>query len=121
MIFGPKPRDYSYKLPKKVRRLAMRSALSAKVKEGNLIVLEDLKLTRPRTKDMLGILKALNLEDRKALVVTAEPDKNVELSARNIPGVTPMASRGLNVYDILAHEKLVITREAVERVQEVLA
>ncbi|SMB88829.1 LSU ribosomal protein L4P [Thermanaeromonas toyohensis ToBE] len=121
VIFGPRPRDYSYKLPKKVRRLAMRSALSAKVKEGNMIVLEDLKLPRPRTKDMLGILKALKLEDRKALVVTAEPDRNVELSARNIPGVTPMASRGLNVYDILAHEKLVITREAVERVQEVLA
>lgn len=121
IIFGPKPRDYGYKLPKKVRRLALRSALSAKVQEGNIIVLDDLKLPRPRTKDMIGILKALKVEDDKALIVTAEKDKNVELSARNIPGVTLTPSQGLNVYDVLAHDKLVITREAVERVQEVLA
>lgn len=120
IIFGPKPRDYGYKLPKKVRRLALRSALSAKVQEGNIIVLDDLKLSRPRTKDMIGILKALKVEDDKALIVTADNDKNVELSARNIPGVTLMPSEGLNVYDVLAHDKLVITREAVERVQEVL-
>ncbi|MGI9953008.1 50S ribosomal protein L4 [Moorellaceae bacterium AZ2] len=120
VVFGPRPRDYGYKLPKKVRRLALRSALSAKVQEGNLIVLDNLALSRPRTKDMLGILKALRVEEDKALIVTADKDRNIELSARNLPGVTLVPSQGINVYDILAHDKLVITREAVERVQEVL-
>ncbi|HBT46524.1 MAG TPA: 50S ribosomal protein L4 [Peptococcaceae bacterium] len=121
VVFGPHPRDFGYKLPKKVRRLALRSALSAKVREGNLIVLEGLSLPRPRTKDMVGILKALQVGEDKALIVTADKDRNVELSARNIPGVTPLPSQNINVYDILAHNKLVITRDAVERVQEVLA
>ncbi|GFN23046.1 MAG: 50S ribosomal protein L4 [Thermoanaerobacteraceae bacterium] len=121
VVFGPRPRDFGYKLPKKVRRLALRSALSAKVQEGNLIVLEGLALSRPRTKDMVGILKALRLEEDKALIVTADKDRNVELSARNLPGVTLVPSQNINVYDILAHNKLVITRDAVERVQEVLA
>ncbi|MGB9661599.1 MAG: 50S ribosomal protein L4 [Moorellaceae bacterium] len=120
VIFGPRPRNYGYRLPKKMRRLALRSALSAKVQEGNLVVLDELKLSRPRTKDMINILKALQVGEDKALIVTGSKDKNVELSARNIPGVTLLPSEGLNVYDVLAHDKLVITREAVERVQEVL-
>lgn len=119
VVFGPKPRDYSYKLPQKVRRLALRSALASKVREGNIIVLDELQLERPRTKDMVTILHALAARD-KALVVTASPDPNVELSARNIPGVTFLTPAGLNVYDLLAHEKLVITKDAVAQVQEVL-
>ncbi|SHF10585.1 large subunit ribosomal protein L4 [Desulfofundulus australicus DSM 11792] len=120
IVFGPHPRDYSYRLPRKVRRLAMKSALSAKVQDGKIVVLEDLKLEQPRTKDMIRILGNLKVND-KALVVTADREENVFKSARNIPGVKPMAADSLNVYDLLAHNTLVITRDAVTRVQEVLA
>ncbi|GAF25695.1 ribosomal protein L4 [Moorella thermoacetica Y72] len=120
VIFGPQPRDYGYRLPKKVRRLALRSALASKVRDGNIIVLDELKMEKPRTKDMAHILKNLNAEN-KALVVTATREPNVELSARNLPGVRFLTSDGINVYDLLAHDKLVITKDAVARVQEVLA
>ncbi|WP_258358909.1 50S ribosomal protein L4 [Moorella sulfitireducens (nom. illeg.)] len=120
VIFGPQPRDYGFKLPKKVRRLALRSALASKVREGNIIVLDDLKLERPRTKDMVAVLKALNAGD-KALVVTAAREANVELSVRNLPGVDCLIPAGLNVYDLLAHEKLIVTKEAVSRIEEFLA
>lgn len=120
VIFGPRPRDYGYKLPKKVRRLALRSALASKVRDGNIIVLDELKLEKPRTREMAGILKTLAGKD-KALVVTTAREPNVELSARNIPGVSYLTSDGLNVYDLLAHDKLVITKDAVARVEEVLA
>ncbi|GEA14396.1 50S ribosomal protein L4 [Moorella sp. E308F] len=119
VIFGPQPRDYGFKLPKKVRRLALRSALASKVREGNIIVLDELKLARPRTKDMVAVLRALHVED-KALVVTAGKEPNVELSARNLPGVTCLTSAGLNVYDLLAHDKLVITKEAISLIEESL-
>ncbi|SHJ06009.1 50S ribosomal protein L4 [Desulfofundulus thermosubterraneus] len=120
IVFGPHPRDYSYRLPRKVRRLAMKSALSAKVQDGKIVVLEDLKLEQPRTKDMVRILGNLKVND-KALVVTADREENVIKSARNIPGIKPMSADGLNVYDLLAHNTLVITKDAVARVQEVLA
>ncbi|NPV26993.1 MAG: 50S ribosomal protein L4 [Firmicutes bacterium] len=120
IIFGPKPREYRYSLPRKVRRLALKSALSAKVKSGDLIVLDDLTMNRPKTKDMVRILNALKV-DRKALIVTAQANENVEKSARNIPGILPLVAVGLNVYDILAHDKLIMTKDAVARVEEVLA
>ncbi|WP_027718594.1 50S ribosomal protein L4 [Desulfovirgula thermocuniculi] len=120
IVFGPHPRDYSYRLPKKVRRLAMRSALSAKVRDGKLVVLDELKLEQPRTKEMIRILGNLKVNE-KALVVTAQPEENVFKSARNIPGVKPTVADSLNVYDLLAHPTLVITKEAVARVQEVFA
>lgn len=120
IVFGPHPRDYSYRLPKKVRRLAMRSALSAKVRDGKLVVLDELKLEQPRTKEMIRILGNLKVSD-KALVVTAQPEENVFKSARNIPGVKSTVADSLNVYDLLAHPTLVITKEAVARVQEVFA
>lgn len=120
IVFGPHPRDYSYTIPKKVRRLALKSALSAKVENGNIIVLEDLKFVAPRTKDMVSVLSNLKVNN-KALVVTADRDENVYKSARNIPGIKPMAAEGLNVYDLLAHNTLVITRDAVGRVEEVMA
>ncbi|MBC7083861.1 MAG: 50S ribosomal protein L4 [Firmicutes bacterium] len=119
-LFGPVPRDYAYKLPKKVRRLALLSALSSKAQANEIVVLESLTLPAPKTKDMAAVLKKLDA-DRKALVVTREPDRNVELSARNLPGVKTLVPSGLNVYDILDHEKLVFTRDAVEAVGEVLA
>ncbi|MDR4888449.1 50S ribosomal protein L4 [Bacillus timonensis] len=119
-VFGPTPRSYSYKLPKKVRRLAIKSALSTKVLEENILVLDNLVLEAPKTKDMVAVLKGLNVE-RKALIVTADVNEAVELSARNIPGVTVVAANGVSVLDVLNHDKLVITKAAVEKVEEVLA
>nr|WP_106781826.1 50S ribosomal protein L4 [Lysinibacillus timonensis] len=118
-VFGPTPRSYSYKLPKKVRRLALKSALSAKVGEQNFIVLDALQLNAPKTKDFKAILGNLNL-NKKALFVTAEVDENVALSARNIPGVTVLTASGINVLDLVGHEKVVFTKAAVEKVEEVL-
>ncbi|WP_449538478.1 50S ribosomal protein L4 [Ferdinandcohnia sp. Marseille-Q9671] len=119
-VFGPTPRSYSYKLPKKVRRLAIKSALSTKVLEENILVLDNLLLETPKTKDMVAVLKGLNVE-RKALIVTADVNEAVELSARNIPGVTVVTANGVSVLDVLNHDKLVITKAAVEKVEEVLA
>ncbi|MFT4415721.1 50S ribosomal protein L4 [Fredinandcohnia humi] len=119
-VFGPTPRSYSYKLPKKVRRLAIKSALSSKVLEDNILVLDNLVLEAPKTKEMTAVLKGLNV-DRKALIVTADTNEAVELSARNIPGVTVVTANGVNVLDVLNHDKLVITKAAVEKVEEVLA
>ena len=118
-VFGPTPRSYSYKLPKKVRRLALKSALSAKVGEQNFVVLDALQLDAPKTKDFKAILGNLNI-DTKALFVTAELDENVALSARNIPGVTVLTAAGINVLDLLGHDKVVFTKAAVEKVEEVL-
>ena len=119
VVFGPVPRSYSYKLPKKVRRLALRSALSAKVLEQNFIVLESLIFDTPKTKDFLKVLKDLSIE-KKALFVTAELDEFVAKSARNIPGVSVVSATGINVLDLLGHEKIVVTKAAVEKIEEVL-
>ncbi|PAE01875.1 50S ribosomal protein L4, partial [Bacillus paralicheniformis] len=108
IVFGPTPRSYAYKLPKKVRRLAIKSALSSKVNDNNLIVLEDLNLDAVKTKEMAAILKGLSIE-KKALIVTADANETVELSARNLPGVTVVEANGINVLDVVGHEKLVIT------------
>ena len=118
-VFGPHPRDYSIKLPKKVRRLAMKSALSSKVENGDIVVLDDLRLEQPKTRDMVRILENLKV-DKKALVVTAAQDENVIKSTRNIVGVKPTTAGFLNVYDLMAHQTLVITRDAVSRMEEVL-
>lgn len=120
VVFGPHPRDYGYKLPKKVRRLALKSALSSKVQSGEIKVLDKLTLEKPKTKEMINILKNLDIDD-KALVVTAGQDQNVYKSARNIPGVKSLPAGSLNVYDVLAFGTLVITRDAVNTVEEVLA
>ena len=119
-VFGPTPRSYAYKLPKKVRRLAIKSALATKVVENNIVVLEDLVLNAPKTKDMVAVLKGLTVE-KKALIVTADANEAVELSARNIPGVTVITADGVNVLDVLHHDKLIMTKAAVEKVEEVLA
>lgn len=120
IVFGPHPRDYSFRIPKKVRRLAMKSALSSKVDNGSIIVLDELTINVPKTKEMVKILQNLKV-DKKALVVTAEKTEAVFKSARNIPGIKPLSVPGLNVYDLLAHNTLVITRDAVTRVEEVFA
>ncbi|MBW7452673.1 50S ribosomal protein L4 [Paenibacillus sepulcri] len=119
-VFGPTPRSYSFKLPKKVRRLAIKSALSSKVIDNDIIVLDQLAFAQPKTKEFTTILGNLKVA-RKALVVTANYEDNVALSARNIPGIKFVAADGINVLDVMTYDKLIITKEAVEKVQEVLA
>ena len=119
VTFGPKPRDFSYTINKKVRRLAFRSALSAKVAEDNMIILDELNFDAPKTKKMVELLKKFSAE-KKALVVTDSRNENVEKSARNIPGVLPRTSDRLSVLDLMTYDKLVVTKDAVIRLQEVL-
>lgn len=120
ITFGPKPRDYGFKLPKKVKRLALKSALSAKVEDKELIVLDKLEMEKPKTKDFVNILKNLKI-DKKALVVLADKDENVIKSTRNIPGVMTVSVNILNVYDILNHDNLILTKDAVKKIEEVYA
>ncbi|AOY75103.1 50S ribosomal protein L4 [Clostridium formicaceticum] len=119
-IFAPKPRNYSYTLPKKVRRLAMKSALTSKVNSNELIVLDELSLQLPKTKEMVNILNNLKV-DKKALIVTGDKNDAVVKSARNIPGVDTTSVSTLNVYDILRYDKFIITKDAVQKVEEVYA
>ncbi|WP_428910389.1 50S ribosomal protein L4 [Niallia sp. Krafla_26] len=119
-VFGPVPRSYAYKLPKKVRRLAIKSALSSKVQDEKILVLDSLGFEAPKTKEFKGVLNALSV-DSKALIVTANLDENVALSARNIPGVTVLTADGINVLDVISHDRLIITKDAVQKVEEVLA
>lgn len=118
VVFGPTPRKYGFKLPKKVRRLAIKSALSSKVKNDEIKVLDQLVLEQPKTKSMVAILNNLDV-NRKALIVTEDYDQNVVLSSRNIPGVTCVTANGINVLDVLSHDTLIITKDAVAKVEEV--
>ncbi|MBQ4565654.1 MAG: 50S ribosomal protein L4 [Oscillospiraceae bacterium] len=120
IVFAPKPRDYSYALNKKVRRLALKSVLSAKAQTENLVVIDEIKMDEIKTKKFAGFLSAVNA-DSKALVVTAEVNENVVLSARNIPGVKTTFANLINVYDILNAKKLVLDKAALEKIQEVFA
>ncbi|MCM3744813.1 50S ribosomal protein L4 [Sporosarcina luteola] len=119
IVFGPTQRSYSYKLPKKVRRLALLSALSTKVRDEEIIVLDALTFDAPKTKEFTKVLADLSI-DRKALFVTADLDEAVALSARNIPGISVVTANGINVLDLVAHDKLVITKDAVQKIEEVL-
>lgn len=120
VALGPKPRDYSYSIPKKVKKLAIRSALSAKVAAGQMVVVDDIRLDEIKTRSMVQFLKAVGAEG-KALVVTPEVNQNVVRSARNIPGVKTTFSGIICVYDILKADKLVMGKAAVEKIQEVYA
>ncbi|SDK58125.1 50S ribosomal protein L4 [Sediminibacillus albus] len=119
-VFGPTPRSYSYKLPKKVRRLALRSALSSKVKEDSLVALESLSFDAPKTKEVVSMLAALNVEG-KALIVTADQDEVIARSANNLQNVKVLTVSEVNVLDLLTHDKLILTKEAAEKAGEVLA
>ncbi|MFS0689618.1 50S ribosomal protein L4 [Sporosarcina sp. 179-K 8C2 HS] len=119
IVFGPTQRSYSYKLPKKVRRLALLSALSTKVRDEEIIVLDALTFDAPKTKEFTKVLADLSI-DKKALFVTADLDEAVALSARNIPGISVVTANGINVLDLVAHDKLVITKDAVQKIEEVL-
>ncbi|NLA58635.1 MAG: 50S ribosomal protein L4 [Firmicutes bacterium] len=120
VTFGPQPRDYRLAMPKKARRQALKSALSSKVSAGNLIVVDELKFDEPKTRRMVEVLNNLQVQG-KALVVTGSDGRNVVLSARNIPGVDTIRAQDLNVYAVLNCEQLIMTKEAVEVVEEVLA
>lgn len=119
-VFGPKPRDYSQKLNKKVKELARKSALSSKATAGSVIVLEDFSFEAPKTKAFFGILKALQLQDKKTLFVTADYEKEVLLSARNLPKTTLMRASDLNAYQILHANTLILSESSVDKIKEIL-
>jgi large subunit ribosomal protein L4 len=108
-------------MPRKARRLAIKCALSAKVQNGEMVILEDFAFQAPKTKQVINMLDNLKVAEDKALIITTDADENVEKSARNIPGVKAIASTGVNVYDLLYHGKVLITKGAVARIEEVLA
>lgn len=119
IVFGPTPRSYAYKMPKKMRRLALRSALSFKVKENNFTIVDNFGFEAPKTKEFKNVLTTLE-QPKKVLVVTDSEDVNVELSARNIPGVQVSTAQGLNVLDITSADSVIITESAAKKVEEVL-
>ena len=120
-VFGPKPRDYRFKLNKKVKQLARRSALSYKVQENALVVVEDFTFEAPKTKNFIALLNDLNLAGKKVLVVAAGSDKNLYLSARNLPKAKVAVASDINTYGVLDASVLVLTESAVAKVEEVLA
>ena len=120
VALGPKPRDYSYSLNKKVRRLALKSALSSKVLENNIIVVDNIAFDECKTKSFMKMLEALKVEG-KALVVIPDVDKNVIKSAGNIPGIKTTQVNTLNVYDILNHDTFIVVTDAVKLIEEVYA
>ena len=119
IVFAPKPRDYRVSTPKSMRKVAMKSALTSRVQDNQLLVLESLELSAPKTKEMVKILNAF--EAKKTLIVTAESNENVYKSARNIEGVSVIPVNNINVYDLLKFEKVLITKDAVSKIEEVYA
>ena len=117
IVFAPKPRDYRYAVPKKVKRLALKSVLSAKVADKEIIVLDELKFAEPKTKEMVKVLENIKA-DKKALIVMDEKDENVVRSASNIQGVRTALVSTMNVYEIINHYSLVLTKAAAERIEE---
>ena len=115
VVFGPDPRDFSKKVPKKVRKLALKMALTSKVQDQQLIVVDQFEMEAIKTKVFAGIVKGLDAE--KALIITGEKNERLELSSRNIPGVKVMPTQGLNVYDILKYPKLVLVQPAIEGIE----
>ena len=120
VVFAPKPRDYDIAVPKKVRRLAMKSAFTSKAQADEIIVLDSLKLAAPKTKEMVKVLRALGAT-KKALVLVAEKDEDLLRAAHNIPGVTVALVNTINVYEILRHDAFIMTQDAVRQVEEVYA
>ena len=121
VVFGPHPRDYSHRVPKKVRRLALKSMLSAKVDAGELLVLEDLKCAEPRTKTIAETLNALPVGEGKVLVILAGPDRNVVLSGRNISRLRIELADNVNVLDLLAADRVVVLKEAIAKLESRLS
>jgi large subunit ribosomal protein L4 len=120
VTFGPQPREFRYTMPRKARRAALRSALSAKVKAGELVLLDQLTLEEPKTKEVARILSNVGAGN-EALIVTAQSDQGVRRSSRNMPGVVATDAAGLNVYSVLTHSRLVMTKDAAAKVEEALS
>jgi large subunit ribosomal protein L4 len=118
IVFGPQPRDYSYHMNKKQKRLALKTALSSKVAENQLIVIDSLPLTEPKTKVMVSLLKTFGISGKSVLVVTKDKDDNVLLSSRNIPCIGVKTAADLNTYCVLEHEYLLVTKDALKSMQE---
>jgi large subunit ribosomal protein L4 len=116
VVFGPRPRDFSKKISKKTRALALRKALSERLKAGDVVVVDDLKLASPKTKEFVGLMSTLELKGT-TLIVSLETDKNLTLASRNISSVALTTSDSLNTYDILRPDKLLFTRSAFEKVE----
>jgi large subunit ribosomal protein L4 len=121
ITFGPSPRSYDKKLTKKMKRLALRSVLTDKVQRDEVILVDKIDLDKPKTKAVVQILADLNLEEKKTLIVMPEKDKNLYLSARNIPNVKTLLAGSVNAYDLLDNEMIIFIEEAVKMVEEVLA
>lgn len=119
IVFAPKPRDYRMSIPKSMKRVAMKSALTSKVNDNELVILEDLTFDAIKTKQVVEVLKALNAN--KTLIITAESDENVYKSARNIEGVSIIPANNINVYDLLKFSKVIMTKDAVSKIEEVYA
>ncbi len=118
IVFAKKPRDFSYKLPKKIKRLAFKSALSLKTKEESLLVVDKLEMQAPKTKDMVQILNNLNAKD-KTLIILGEKNLEVEKSARNIPFVKVLYTNTISTYQVLNHRKILLDKVALEKIEEV--
>ena len=119
VAFAPKPRDYRVSTPKSMRRVAMKSVLSSKVVENEIIVLDSLAFEAPKTKEVVKMLKALDV--KKALIVVEESNENIYKSARNIEGISVIPVNNINIYDILKYEKFIVTKDAVSKIEEVYA
>lgn len=120
-IFGPQPRSYDKKMPRKARRLAIRCALSAKVAAGEMVVVDGLAFDAPKTKNVVAMLAAFDAADKKALIITNGENENVELSSRNMPKVTALSNGCLNCFDLLNNNKVFLAKDAIARIEEVLA
>lgn len=118
-IFGPDPRSYAYKVPKKVRKLALKMALSTKLRENKLMVLNQFELDEIKTRTFVGVMQTLNI--RKALIVTDKEDERLEKSSRNVSYVKVLRNEGINVYDLLAHDSLILLESSIEAIQGRLA
>lgn len=117
-VFGPQPRDYSYSMPKKARRQAFYAALSAKIADTEVVVVDGISFDSHKTKNMVGVLDALGMSGGSVLVVLKDMDANVALSVRNIPGANIMLARDLNAYDVLSHRNILITKDAIESLED---
>ena len=120
-MFGPHPRDYSKKLPKKVKRLALLSSLSSRANDGDIVVIKSIEMSEPKTKEFAGILANIDVAGKKTLVVIDRPNEAIVKSARNIPGVKLMPANMVSTYDVMWADKIVLTAGAVEKMEEVFA
>lgn len=120
-VFGPRPRDYSFKLNKKLKRLARCSALSYKVKEGALQIIEEVQMDAPRTKDFASLLGKLNSGDKKTLMVVSELNKNIYLSSRNFPGAKVVTASSISTYDVVNAKNILVSEAAIEKIESILS